>query len=80
MIGSRQGFQNNDWQPHIFLKFKESKEPTQFKLWYADKELSSDPNSLADRKSNAWYTLERARPRFVTLGWSIGGPSRLSKH
>ena len=21
-----QGFQNNDWQPHIFLKLKESKE------------------------------------------------------
>ena len=31
-----QGFQNNDWQSHIFLKCKESKEPTQFKVWCAD--------------------------------------------
>ena len=63
----------------IFLKFKESKKPTQFKLSNADQELSSDPEVLKDCLSvnrsrfNAFFTLERARPWFVTLTTSAAG-------
>ena len=36
----------NDRQSHILLKFKESKEPIQFKLSYVDWQLPSDPEEL----------------------------------
>ena len=37
MTGSRQGFKSlNDRQSDVFLKFKESKEYIQVKLWYVD--------------------------------------------
>ena len=36
----------NDRQSDIFLKFKETKEPIQFKLSDVDEELPSDPEEL----------------------------------
>ena len=48
----------NDRQSDIFLKFKESKEYIQLKLWYVTiKNCQAIQKSCLDRESNAWFTL-----------------------
>ena len=47
----------NDRQSDIFLKFKESKEYIQLKLWLSIKNSQAIEKSCLDRESNAWFTL-----------------------
>ena len=47
----------NNRQSDIFLKFKESKEYIQLKLWLSIKNSQAIEKSCLDRESNAWFTL-----------------------